>query len=524
MKALAAELVRLLGEDGVVTAREARERHSQDVWTRGGLVDLVVRPKTQEAAAAALAACARAGVPVYPRGGGMSYTAGYLGEREGGVSFDTSRLTRIVEIEETDRFVRVEAGCTWAALHAALKPKGLRTPFWGPLSGLASTIGGGVSQNNAFFGAGSHGPTGQSVLSVSAALPDGSILRTGSAGQRGGSAFFRHDGPDLTGLFVGDCGALGVKLEITLRLVEMPAHEAWGSFSFAAPDAMARAASAMARTGLACEIFGFDPGLTAVRMQRASILSDAKTLAKVVTGQKTFLKGAVEGARMALAGRTFLSEADFNLHFVTEGHSKAGVEEARRRLAAICEREGGKAVEPTIPKVIRANPFTPLNTMIGPNAERWVPVHGIVPHSKAVACWAAIEAYFASLKDRFEAEGVTTGTLITTLGETGFLIEPVFLWPDALFALHEESVEAGYLKKLERRPDWPAATALVGQARAGVVDIFTRHCGVHFQIGRTYPFAKTRRPETLALLRSIKAALDPDGIVNPGVLGLGGGS
>ena len=227
---------------------------------------------------------------------------------------------------------------------------------------------------------------------------------------------------------------------------------------------------------------------------------------------------------MALAGRTFLSEADFNLHFVTEGHSKAGVEEARRRLAAICEREGGKAVEPTIPKVIRANPFTPLNTMIGPNAERWVPVHGIVPHSKAVACWAAIEAYFASLKDRFEAEGVTTGTLITTLGETGFLIEPVFLWPDALFALHEESVEAGYLKKLERRPANPAATALVGQARAGVVDIFTRHCGVHFQIGRTYPFAKTRRPETLALLRSIKAALDPDGIVNPGVLGLGGGS
>ncbi|WP_206340853.1 FAD-binding oxidoreductase [Marinicauda algicola] len=171
MKALTAELARLVGEDGVVTAREAREHHSQDVWTTGGLVDLVVRPKTQEAAAAALAACARAGVPVYPRGGGMSYTAGYLGERGGGMSLDTSRLTRIVEIDETDRFVRVEAGCTWAALHEALKPKGLRTPFWGPLSGLASTIGGGVSQNNAFFGAGTHGPTGQSVLSSRSPSP-----------------------------------------------------------------------------------------------------------------------------------------------------------------------------------------------------------------------------------------------------------------------------------------------------------------------------------------------------------------
>jgi D-lactate dehydrogenase (cytochrome) len=50
--------------------------------------------------------------------------------------------------------------------------------------------------------------------------------------------------------------------------------------------------------------------------------------------------------------------------------------------------------------------------MIGPNAERWVPVHGIVPMSEGPACWAEIEAYFATLKDRFEAHDVTTGFLI----------------------------------------------------------------------------------------------------------------
>ena len=58
-------------------------------------------------------------------------------------------------------------GC---AFNRALKPLGLRTPFWGPLSGLSSTIGGGLSQNNAFFGAGLYGPSVESVLSLTIAL------------------------------------------------------------------------------------------------------------------------------------------------------------------------------------------------------------------------------------------------------------------------------------------------------------------------------------------------------------------
>lgn len=521
-------LIQAVGRDNVADGAEARALYSQDVWTRGAPIDAVVSPLTVESAAEAVRLCADTGTPIYPRGGGMSYTSGYLADTPGGVCLDTARLDRVIEINAADMYVRVEAGCTWKTLHEALAGTGLRPPFWGPLSGISSTIGGGVSQNNAFFGAGAHGPTSESVLSVSVALPDGSILRTGTASgetpEGPAKPFFRHYGPDLTGLFCGDAGALGVKLEVTLKLIPAPAHERWASFSFADRNACATAMAALGRTGLACEVFGFDPGLTAVRLKRASLMSDAGTLAKVVTGQKNLIKGMAEGAKMALAGRSFLADADFNLHFVAEGASKAGVDDAHKTLSKLCEAEGGRSVEPTIPKVIRAHPFTPLNNMIGPNAERWVPVHGIVAMSDGPACWADIEALFETYAERFKAHDVTTGTLITTLGTTGYLIEPVFLWPDELFALHEASVERGYLKGLKRKPSNSDATALVAEARKAVVDVFTRNGAAHFQVGRTYPLSETRSAPALALLKALKAALDPDGVINPGALGLGGHS
>lgn len=522
--ALLDRLIAIVGRDQVASGDDARALYSQDVWSKGAEVDLVVSPSNEAECAAVVAACAHAGQAVYPRGGGMSYTSGYLAAKPGGVCLDTAAMDQVLEINTADMYVRVEAGCTWSALHEALAPTGLRPPFWGPLSGLSSTIGGGVSQNNAFFGAGTHGPSCESVLSVNVALPDGSILKTGTAsGETGSGAakpFFRHYGPDLTGLFCGDCGALGVKTQITLKLIPAPQHERWGSFSFQDRDSCARAMAALGRADLACEVFGFDPGLTQVRMKRAGLMSDARTLGKVVSGQKNLLKGVTEGAKMALAGRSFLGAADFNLHFVTEGASRAGVDEAWRELSRLCEAEGGTSVEPTIPKVIRANPFTPLNNMIGPNAERWVPVHGVVSMGDGPACWAEIEAYFETLHDRFEVHDVTTGALITTLGTTGFLIEPVFLWPDDLFALHEASVEAGYLKSLKRKPADPAATALVAEARQGVVEIFTRYGAAHFQVGRTYPLAQTRSAPALALLKALKAHLDPHSLINPGALGL----
>ena len=493
---------------------------SEDIYAQGGLAAYVVAPGNLDELSRVLAAANQAGSVIVPRGGGMSYTSGYVVKDAGALVIDMRRMAGIISVNAADMYVTVQAGATWADVRAVLHPMGLRTPFWGPLSGISSTIGGGVSQQNAFFGAGVWGTTSDSVLAMTVVLADGSIVRTSSAGTRGGSPFFRNYGPDLTGLFCGDTGALGVKADITLRLIPEPQHEGW--LSFAMPDlpATARAAAAIARTNLACEVCSFDPNLAKIRMRRASLVSDAKTLAAVVTSQKNIFEGVKQGAKMALAGRGFMDDVGYTLHVVTEGAFKGQVDEALSALRAIMKEEGGKEIENTIPKAMRAAPFTPLNNILGPDGERWVPVHGIVPLSQGEACWGELEAMFESRRDQLDALKITTGYLVTTISTTGFLIEPVFFWPGARFALHESTVETPYLNKLPKLAHDDAAAALVTDTREKILDIFEKYGAAHFQIGRTYRYAQTRDPLTLALLTSIKAYVDPKGLMNPGALGL----
>lgn len=513
-------ITQALGADHVSQDLDRRRRMSEDIFSQGACVAAVASPATTEEVSAIVQAAAHFGVRVLPRGGGMSYTGGYISDSTNAVLVDLSRMDKIIEINSEDMVVRVQAGATWADLHDALKAKGLRTPFWGPLSGIASSIGGGLSQNNAFFGAGHYGTTADSVTSVTVVLANGDIVRTGSAGSQHGDPFFRHFGPDITGLFLGDTGALGVKTEAAFRLITAPAHEAHLSFSFQTKEPCAQAMSEIAREGLACELFGFDPSLAQLRLKRASLLADAGTLLKVVGAQKSLLGGLKEGAKMALAGRSFIDQGDYSLHAVAEGRSRAGVEHDAARIREIVSRFGGEEVENTIPKVIRAQPFTPLNNVLGPGGERWAPVHGIISHSKAIACWSAIDALFEANREANESFGITTGYLTTTLSTNAFLIEPVFYWPEARFMLHESTMEPSFLAKLPVHSDNPSATAHVSAMRAAIVDIFTQFGATHFQVGRAYPLTASRTPEARALLQAVKGALDPDHIMNPGALGL----
>lgn len=513
-------LLGVLGEAGLSRDPNQLRLLSQDIYQQGEHADFIAAPASLDELQATARACHEHAVALNPRGAGMSYTSGYTPDRPGVGVLDLGRLDAVLEVNEADMYVSVQAGCTWRALHDALKPRGLRTPFWGPLSGLTSTVGGGLSQNNAFFGAGVHGPASDSVTALSVVLADGTLVRTGTAGGAGGKPFWRHYGPDLTGLFLGDAGAFGYKAEASFRLIPAPEHEDWASFEFRDLTSCAEAMAAVAREGVACELFGFDPQLQRVRMQRASLAADAKVLAKVVTGQGSLLKGLKEGAKIAMSGRDFIDEAAFSLHMVVEGRSAAGVREDIGRLKRLCVHHGGKEIENSIPKIVRANPFSPLNNMLGPKGERWVPVHGIASMSKGPKVWAEIDAMFAAMRAELDAHEIQTGYLITSLSTNGFLIEPVFLWPEALLALHEASVEADWLRKLPRHAANPEATALVARARQRVIDIFVAHGCAHFQVGRAYPYAATREPGALDLVERIKAALDAKGLVNPGALGL----
>ncbi len=487
--------------------------YAHDVFDRGADLAAVVRPANTQQLGAAVAAATRAGHAVVARGGGMSYTGGYTQGAPGAVLIDTGAMDRILDINTTDMKVTVEAGCSWAKLYDALKPLGLRTPFWGTLSGLKATVGGGMSQNCLFWGSARHGSGPQSCLALEVVLADGTVMKTGSD-------VARPYGPDLTGLLLADTGALGIKAVITLRLVREAAAHGYASFTFDTHGDALGALAEIERAGVATEIFGFDPNLNAIRMKRDSLASDAKALVGMMKAQGSVLKALKEGAKVALAGRDFIKEASYSLHVLTEARQQtaadADIAEARRIALA----HGGAETENTIPKIIRANPFGPLNSMLGPEGERWAPVHGIVAHSRAVECYEAILALFTARQVEMEALGVHTGTLVTALGGQGTLIEPCLYWPDASNPLIDATVEAAHLSKLPKRPHNLAAWALARELKAALVDIFFAHDAVHFQIGRTYRYRDSLDPTADALLQAVKAQLDPHGRMNPGVLGL----
>ena len=517
---LIATLRGMVGEDGVRDDLATRELFSEDIWSAADqTVALVVTPRSVGEIQGVIRAAAEAGVAIAPRGAGMSYTSSYIPAAENTISLDLSKMSRVVKISAEDMTVTVEPGCTWATLYEALGAQGLRTPFWGPMSGLTSTIGGGLSQLNAMLGAGHYGTSSESVVALTVVLADGSILRTGARGPDGDTPFYRHYGPDLTGIFCGDSGVFGIKAEITLRLIRRPQHEDYASFSFTTADALLKAMAEVARTGVASETCAFDPGLTRVRMKRASLASDVKTLGAVIAKEKSFSKGLMAAAKVAMGGRSFVDDEDYSLHLIAEGRSAAGVQADLDTARAIAAGLGGKEIENTIARVIRAVPFPPLNSMLGPEGEAWAPVHGMISLSNAPALFAQFQDLFAEMAPEFEREGVSTGYLFTTVSTNAITIEPVFYWPDARRPIHESAVEPAHMARLPKLAANPSAKAVVARARRGVVEACERFgCG-HFQIGRAYPYRESRDDASKALLDAIKYAVDPQGRMNPGGLG-----
>lgn len=504
----------------VLTEPESLELYGEDVGGDAGRLLAVVRPANTEALVAAARFAAERGLALVPRGGGMSYSGGYVCPDEPAICIDMAAMNQVLEINTEDMYVTAEAGCTWQMLHEALEGEGVRTPFWGTLSGLVATVGGGLSQNSLFWGSGRHGAAADSVVGFEIVLANGDVLRTGVGAQSASAPFFRHYGPDLTGLFTCDNGALGIKATVTLKLIPLAPGRAYASFAFPDHAGLIRAMSEVSRRRLAEACFAFDPTLQRQRLKRESLLADVKALGNVVAKQGGVLRGLREGVRTAVAGRGFLDEASFSVHFVIEEATPAAAEDGARRIAAICTGAGGREVENSIPKIARANPFGPLNSMVGPAGERWLPVHGLVPHSKAIAAFEAIESLFERNEAVLEAHGIVHGTLLTFADTNCLVIEPVFYWPDELNALHRHTVEDSLLDRFTRFPENPAGRAEVMRLRREIVGVFRAMGAAHLQIGRLYPYLDGLEAAPRRLIEAVKDHLDPEGRVNPGALGL----
>ena len=499
----------------VITEPEARRELSADVYSAGATCSAVLRPTDRRQLSAAVQAVSSLGYALIPRGGGMTYTGGYTPPHGRTVIVDTSGLDRIVEISAEDMFVTVEAGVTWKQIHEALAPLGLRLPFYGTFSGARATVGGGLSNGALFHGTARYGTGADGVLGLELVLPDGSLLRTGQAGF-GGRPFYRTFGPDLTGLFLHDCGALGIKVEATLRLIRSPGHS--GHASFVVPD-IERAALLLAevtRTGAAEQAYVFDPASTRKNLDAVDLSRALRTLGGVVRGQAGWLKGLREGARLVAAGRDFVPHDAYSVHVTCAGRSEAAVEAdlaaCREAAAAI----GAAGIPDSIPKAVHADPF-PWPQALGAEGERWAALNAKVTHSGALPLIRECEALLASHAEAMREHGVWMSRLMIGISNHAFSYEPVFHWRDAWLPVHRSTLTPG-ARFAEPAPD-PAARALVHRLRGELIEVFRRHRAASNQLGRSYPYLDAAEPATRRLLELIKAGLDPDRLMNTGVLG-----
>lgn len=516
---LLASLREILGPEGLLTEEEDLRFYGQDVHDVGRTPLAVVRPSKVEEVQAAVRVCAANGVAVLPRGGGMSYTGGYLGSGQPAICLDLSALNRVLEVSATNGLVTVECGITWKALDEQLEPHGLRVPSWGTLSGLRATVGGGLSQGAMFMGAARHGPVADSLLGLDVVLADGSLARVGAHAKREGAPFFRQFGPDFSAAFTGDCGALGIKVRASLRLMPRLPATAFLSAGFDAVEPMLEYMTEIGRGGLVTESFGFDAGMQRVRLKRARLAEGAQALSKVADAAGGGLRGVREAARVALSGRGYLDDVGASLHLCLDEPDSEAAKRGLEKLRGMLDGQG-REVPSSMPRVLRATPFGEVNSMLGPDGERWVPVHGTVPYSEAIPAYRAIHQLFEAHAAECAALEVEHGNMFCVVGDRGILIEPVFYWPDAREAFHERVVSSSHLATLRSYNRNPAARELVLRLRKAAAELLQQHGAVHFQIGRYYQYQPALDPGARQLLQGFKRLVDPQGIMNPGVLGL----
>jgi len=277
---------------------------SGDKWFAQTVPDVVVFPSSTAEVSFVLREACKAGVPVTPRGAGYGYVGGCT-PVEKGIVLSLDRMNRILEIHREDFVAVVQPGVVTGDLQKAAREKNLLYPP-DPASLKDCSIGGNIATNAGGPRCLKYGVTRNYILGLEVVLADGSVIRCGGRTHKNKTGF------DLVGLFTGSEGLLGIVTEATLRLIPLPPARAALSAGFPSMDAAAAAIQAVFAGG--------------------------------------FLPAAVEVAdRFTLdAARAYKPEADFppgNAQVIIEVDGQpASVRGEAREIARILETAGALAV------------------------------------------------------------------------------------------------------------------------------------------------------------------------------------
>lgn len=235
-------LMEIVGEDNFTDSLIDLVSYSYDASDNFSRPQAAVWPSSAEQVARIMRLAWEREMPVTPRGAGTGL-AGSAVPAAGGLVMDLSRMNRILEIRIPDRLVVLEPGVVYEDLDRALAPYGFFFPP-DPASGKVCTIGGNVATNAGGIRGAKYGVTRDYVLALEVVLADGRILNTGSSCMKSVSGY------DLTRLFVGSEGTLGIITRITLKISPRPRSSSTATAVFSDLSHAGRAVSDIMHSGV----------------------------------------------------------------------------------------------------------------------------------------------------------------------------------------------------------------------------------------------------------------------------------
>jgi D-lactate dehydrogenase (cytochrome) len=441
---LRAELLRLVPDEARVSEVESvLDQHAADLsYHEPRRPDVVVYPESTAEVSAVLAHASAEGVPVVPFGAGSSLE-GHVIPLRGGISLDLTRMNTVLAVRPEDLTATVQAGATRSRLEAAAGPHGL----WFPVDpGADATLGGMAATNASGTTTVRYGGMRAHVLALEVVLADGRVVRTGTRAVKTSAGY------NLTELFIGSEGTLGVITELTLRLHPIPDRIVVARAAFPDVEAACRAAAAIIGAG--------------VLVTRCELL-DSTTI----------------GALNAYRGTTF-AEAP---HLFIE---LSGDPDEVRELA---EDEGATAFEAESDPTARARMWDARHNALHASL-------ALSPGSKAMTTDVAVPlselaAAMEHARSALDASGLRGG-IVGHVGDGNFHV--AFL------------LDPGDAESVARAEALNAAVVDDALARGGTC---TGEHGIGF--GKLVYLAR-EHGDLLELYRGIKQLLDPAGILNPG--------